>query len=104
MGCPVLGASGITAACASAAMSMVTMKTEKNYHVIGFSTQLVPININPQMRLDAVMNKISSVRNNMYINCFPIEILCIQIVIYKYFEFSRFQWAEQIVLNQCCGL
>jgi len=67
MGCPVLGANSITAACASAAMTMLTMKTEKNYHVVGFSTHLVPIDINPQMRLDAVMKKISSVCNNLYI-------------------------------------
>ena len=69
MSCPVLGANSISAACASAAMSMLTMKTERNYHVLGFSNKLVPIDINPQMRLDAVMKKISSVCNKMY-QCF----------------------------------
>ena len=61
MGCSVLGANAISAACASAAMTMLTMKTEKNYHVLGFSDHLVPIGINPQMRLDAVMQTISKV-------------------------------------------
>ena len=66
MSCPVLGASSISAACASAAMSMLTMKTEQNYHVLGFSSKLVPIGINPQMRLDDVMRKISSVCNDVW--------------------------------------
>ena len=64
MSAPVFGANTISAACASAAMTMLTMKTEKNYHVLGFSTDLVPIDINPQMRLDAVMGTISKVCNN----------------------------------------
>lgn len=88
------GASSITAACASAAMSMVTMKTEKNYHILGFSTKLVPIGINPNMKLDDVMKKISSVCREM------LMLFCIKIT----FELPRFQWVEQIVPSQCYGL
>jgi len=60
MSCPVSGSS-ISCACAAAAMAMVTMKTEQNYHVLGFSTHLVPIGINSRMRLDDVMSTISRV-------------------------------------------
>jgi len=60
MCCPVSG-SNISCACAAAAMTMVTMKTEQNYHVLGFSTHLVPIGINSKMRLDDVMTTIQRV-------------------------------------------
>ena len=60
MSCSVSGSS-ISCACAAAAMTMVTMKTEQNYHVLGFSAHLVPIGINSKMRLDDVMTTIRKV-------------------------------------------
>jgi len=88
MSCPVSG-SNISCACAAAAMTMVTMKTEQNYHVLGFSTHLVPIRINSKMRLDDVMNTIMKVR--------PLQLYI------SYIIHCRSIWVEQIVLNQCCG-
>ena len=57
----VLGATSVTARQASAAMAMVTAKTESNYHMVGFSTNLVPININAKMSLDTVVSTIDRV-------------------------------------------
>ena len=42
-------------------MTMVTMKTENNYHILGFSTDIVPININSKMCLNDVMSTIAKV-------------------------------------------
>ncbi len=61
----------ITARAASAAMALITMATEKNYHVMGFTkgkypsmhagypSGLSPLDISPKMRLDQVTKKIS---------------------------------------------
>ena len=47
--------SNIDAATASACMAMVTARTEKRHHVVGFSDKLVDVKISPQMRLEEVM-------------------------------------------------
>lgn len=57
----VLGSSSVTCRVAAAAMAMVTAKTEEMYHVVGFSTTLVPIKIHAKMRLDEVCNTMSKV-------------------------------------------
>ena len=57
----VLGSSSVTCRVASAAMAMVTAKTEENYHMVGFSSNLVPIKIHAKMRLDEVCKTISQV-------------------------------------------
>ena len=57
----VLGSSSLTCRVASAAMAMVTAKTEENYHMVGFSTTLVPIKVHAKMRLDDVCRTISKV-------------------------------------------
>ena len=45
----------------SAAMAMVTARTEKNYHIVGFSTALVPLRIHDNMSLREVCNVIDKV-------------------------------------------
>lgn len=54
----IAGVPGLTPRQASAAMAMVTMRTEKNYEILGFSSGLVPIPISPKMRLDSVIREI----------------------------------------------
>lgn len=44
---------------ASAAMAMVTARTEKQYLVTGFSTSFIQLNITPRQRLDDVVKTIS---------------------------------------------
>jgi 60 kDa SS-A/Ro ribonucleoprotein len=44
---------------ASAAMALVTAVTEEEYHIMGFSTRFMPLNISPRMRLDDVVKRIS---------------------------------------------
>eukprot|EP00118_Oscarella_pearsei_P000347 m.4751 g.4751 ORF g.4751 m.4751 type:complete len:538 (+) comp11219_c0_seq2:222-1835(+) len=56
-----LGSSSISAGLGAAAMAMATARSEKNHHMMAFSSKLVPLNIHARMRLDAVvetMNKI----------------------------------------------
>ena len=57
----VLGSNAVSCRVASAAMAMVTAKTEENYHMVGFSDKLVPIKIHTKMRLDEVCRTISKV-------------------------------------------
>ena len=57
----VLGSSSVSCRMASAAMAMVTAKTEENYHMVGFSTNLVQLKIHAKMRLDEVCKTISQV-------------------------------------------
>lgn len=45
---------------ASAAMAMVTARTEPAYHFVGFSSQIMPLAINHQMSLADVVNYIES--------------------------------------------
>jgi 60 kDa SS-A/Ro ribonucleoprotein len=58
-GNPVLGLSGIDARMASAAMAMVTVRSEPNHHVMAFSGGLIPLKITPSMSLEEVMRAVS---------------------------------------------
>lgn len=58
---PVLGSASVTARTASAAMAMVTARTEQNYHIVGFSERLVPLRIDARMSLSDVCRTINSV-------------------------------------------
>lgn len=51
----------ITPRVASAAMAMLTARTEPQYHFVGFSHHLVPLNINSTMRMDTVLRTIEQV-------------------------------------------
>ena len=57
----VLGSASIDARVASAAMSMVTARTEANYKIVGFSHHLVPLNIKASMSLEEVIQTIERV-------------------------------------------
>ncbi|XP_077986822.1 RNA-binding protein RO60-like [Glandiceps talaboti] len=59
----VNGAKCITAALASAAMLMVTARTEdeKNYDILAFSDKMVPVPINASMKLDEVCRAMSDI-------------------------------------------
>lgn len=57
----VLGSTSVDCRTASAAMAMVTARTEANYHMVGFSNSLVPIDINSKMSLPEVCSRISKV-------------------------------------------
>jgi 60 kDa SS-A/Ro ribonucleoprotein len=52
---------GLTARVGSAALSLVTAATEDNYHVVGFSHELVTINISPRQRLDDVVRMLQRI-------------------------------------------
>ena len=60
-GCNVLGSTCISARVGSAAMAMVTARTEANYHMVGFSDHLVPLAINAKMNLGNVIQTIDKV-------------------------------------------
>ena len=60
-GYKVLGANTIDARTASAAMAMVTARTESKYHMVGFSHELVPLSINSSMDLNTVIRTIGAV-------------------------------------------
>ena len=45
---------------ASAAMALVTAATEQEYHIMGFSSRFMPLDISPRMRLDDAVNRISN--------------------------------------------
>lgn len=55
----VAGVTGLTPRDASAAMAMVTARTEPNYMFTGFSTDMITLNITAKMRLDAVVKAVS---------------------------------------------
>ena len=57
----VNGIENIMAREASAAMAMVTMKTETDHHINAFSDHLMDAGINPNMKLDEVIKTISNV-------------------------------------------
>lgn len=57
----VNGSPSIDAGTAAAAMSMVTARCEQNHHLLGFSHELVPLDISPRMRLDTVVQHMSRV-------------------------------------------
>lgn len=59
----------ITPRVASAAMAMLTARTEPQYHFVGFSHRLVPLNINSTMRMDTVLRTIEQVSTVVIILC-----------------------------------
>jgi 60 kDa SS-A/Ro ribonucleoprotein len=54
-----ISGSCISAREASAAMALITAATEKDYHIMAFSTQFMPVTVSPRMRLDDVVKAIS---------------------------------------------
>lgn len=59
MGGDVSGIMGLSCRTASAAMAMLTARTEKNYHLMGFTNRFVPLAISPRQRLDDIVNYMS---------------------------------------------
>ncbi len=57
----VVGSDVMTPRDAAAALTMVTARTEPNHEIVGFSTDLVPIPINPTMDLATVGNVMDSI-------------------------------------------
>ncbi len=57
----VSGVPGLTPRVASAALALVTASVEPNCHIMGFSHELVDIDISPKMRLDDVIKKIGRI-------------------------------------------
>lgn len=55
----IAGVPGLTPRDGSGAMAMVTARTERNYSVISFQNQIVPLNISAKMRFDDVIKTIS---------------------------------------------
>lgn len=61
----IAGVPGLSPRLASAAMAMVTMRTEPEWYAVGFTgggwgrSNLTPLDISPRMRLDEVIRKIS---------------------------------------------
>ena len=60
----VMGSNSVSACVASAAMAMVTARTEANYHMVGFSSKLVPLKIHSKMTLSEVIQTIAKVTTN----------------------------------------
>ncbi len=58
----IAGVPGLNPRMASAAMAMVTARTEKNWCVLGFSDMLVDVPITPRQRLDDVVATIERIR------------------------------------------
>lgn len=56
----IAGMPGITPRIGSAAMAMITARTESNYEIVGFSTDLIRLKVNDRMRLDEVVQYIDS--------------------------------------------
>jgi 60 kDa SS-A/Ro ribonucleoprotein len=59
MGFSTIGGLPLTPREASAAMALVTMATEPDSAVVGFSNRLIPLSISPRQRLDDVMRDIT---------------------------------------------
>lgn len=57
----VAGMPGITPAIGAAAMAMITARTEPRYHLMGFSHDLVKINISKRGRFDAIVQEIARI-------------------------------------------
>jgi 60 kDa SS-A/Ro ribonucleoprotein len=60
MGGSMIAGSCLSARDASAAMALITAASEPEYHIVGFSGGMVPLNISPRMRLDQVVKLISA--------------------------------------------
>ena len=56
-----VGSPGIQPHVASAAMAMVTARTEQHHTFVAFSNTIVPFEINTDMTLEEVINAASSV-------------------------------------------
>lgn len=56
----VAGVPGLTPRDASAAMALVTAKTEPKYGMVAFAHQMEPLNISPKMRLDDAVKAVSN--------------------------------------------
>lgn len=61
-GASVNGMPFMTARDASAAMAMVTARTEENWHMLGFSHELIPLPISAKQRLDDVVRTVHNLR------------------------------------------
>lgn len=57
----IAGMPGVTPRIASAAMAMMTARTEKRFHVVGFSDKLVALDVSPSKRLDETIRTIDRV-------------------------------------------
>lgn len=57
----IAGMPGMNPRVASAAMAMVTARTERAHHLLGFSHELVPLDISPRSKLEATMRAIEQV-------------------------------------------
>src|SRR3990167_3141952 len=60
MGGSMIAGTNISARDASAAMALVTARTEPNYTIMAFSGGFVPLTISPRMRLDGVIQKVQA--------------------------------------------
>lgn len=56
----VVGVPGLSPRIAAAAMALVTAATERNYTIVAFSQEMVPVAITPRMRLDDVVRATSN--------------------------------------------
>jgi 60 kDa SS-A/Ro ribonucleoprotein len=59
MASSMIAGSCISAREASAAMALITAATEPEFHIVGFTGGMVPLNISPRMRLDRALKEIS---------------------------------------------
>lgn len=57
----IAGMPGITPRVGSAAMAMVTARTEEACHIVGFSHELVPVSIGPRQKLNGVISTLEKV-------------------------------------------
>jgi 60 kDa SS-A/Ro ribonucleoprotein len=57
----IAGVPGLTPRMGSAAMSLVTAATERDYTIMGFSHELVHVDISPRQRLDDVMKTLQKI-------------------------------------------
>lgn len=55
----IAGVPGLTPREGSAAMALVTMRTERQYEIVAFQHEIVPINLSAKQRLDNVIQAIS---------------------------------------------
>jgi 60 kDa SS-A/Ro ribonucleoprotein len=83
----IAGIPGLAPRDASAALALVTAKTEQRYHIMGFCNEFVPLDISPKSRLDDVIRKIHglnfgatdcslpmiyAMNNNLEVDCFQV--------------------------------
>ncbi|MCU0499381.1 MAG: TROVE domain-containing protein [Anaerolineae bacterium] len=54
----IAGVPGLTPRDGSAAMALVTMRTEPNYHIVAFQQEIMPLKISAKQRLDNVIQDI----------------------------------------------